>query len=263
MEDLERWKAVEFRNFLLYSGPLVLQGLLENSKMEHFLCFHVATRILMNPESTTSQINHAGKLLNYFVGKFGEIYGAHHLVYNVHSLIHLAQECIFQRGTLDTFSAFPFENYLGVLTRLLRGSRKPLAQLKKRLSEIDKIADNDADVEKQWDSYKFRIKSVNPKSIRDRFCMVNNRTVIKVTEVNETHVIGVPFNLKNDFGDNYSNLYRSPLESSKLSIFVSNGELNRSLVYPKESVHNWVKCVAFSVFDETENLVFFPLLHNL
>lgn len=35
------------------------------------------------------------------------------------------------KGPLDSFSAFPFENFLGRLKVLLRGTRRPLAQLKK------------------------------------------------------------------------------------------------------------------------------------
>lgn len=56
------------------------------------------------------------------------------MIYNVHSLIHLAEECL-HHGPLDAFSAFPFESYLGKLTRMLRTTSAPLAQLSRRIFE--------------------------------------------------------------------------------------------------------------------------------
>ncbi|CAN8020675.1 unnamed protein product, partial [Ixodes persulcatus] len=38
-------------------------------------------------------------------------------------------------GPLDSFSSFPFENYLGQLKRLLRTGSRPLAKLYKRMME--------------------------------------------------------------------------------------------------------------------------------
>jgi len=40
------------------------------------------------------------------------IYGDHNLIFNVHSLIHLAEECRIH-GPLDSWSAFVYESYLG------------------------------------------------------------------------------------------------------------------------------------------------------
>lgn len=43
------------------------------------------------------------KMLKEFVTKFGELYGMDHLVYNVHSLVHIV---VKEYGALDTYSAF-------------------------------------------------------------------------------------------------------------------------------------------------------------
>ncbi len=136
LNELEFWKAVEFRSFLLYSGPVVLKEILEDNKYKHFLLLHVAIRILCSPCLTTQQIDYADSCLKCFVDMFKKIYGDYHLSYNVHNLLHLANECKLH-GPLDSFSAFPFESYLGQLKKMLRGTRRPLSQLKKRLSEIE------------------------------------------------------------------------------------------------------------------------------
>ena len=39
LSDIERWKAVEFRQFLLYSGIVALKGHLSNALYKNFFCF--------------------------------------------------------------------------------------------------------------------------------------------------------------------------------------------------------------------------------
>ena len=47
--DVERWKATEFRQFLLYTGPVVLRKVSTRDMYEHFLSFSVAISILLSP----------------------------------------------------------------------------------------------------------------------------------------------------------------------------------------------------------------------
>lgn len=48
LEDLARWKGTEFRTFLLYLGPIVLQNNIDIAIYEHFLLFHVEISILVS-----------------------------------------------------------------------------------------------------------------------------------------------------------------------------------------------------------------------
>lgn len=73
-------------------------------------------------------------LLRHFVAESRKLYGPHFVSYNVHGLIHLPAD-VMRFGPLDTFSCFPFENYLQQLKRKVRRSSNPLAQVVKRLSE--------------------------------------------------------------------------------------------------------------------------------
>ena len=63
--DLDRWKATEFRQFLLYTGPLVLKGVVSRKIYDHFLTFHVALSILLssNDETRNFYLEYARKLL--------------------------------------------------------------------------------------------------------------------------------------------------------------------------------------------------------
>lgn len=59
-----------------------------------------------------SYLQLANESLRYFVKHFSRLYGESNLTYNVHNLLHLVDDCR-KFGTLDSFSAFPFENFLG------------------------------------------------------------------------------------------------------------------------------------------------------
>ena len=39
LDELDRWKSTEYRQFLLYTGPLVLRNLLHKEVYQHFLHF--------------------------------------------------------------------------------------------------------------------------------------------------------------------------------------------------------------------------------
>lgn len=46
LHEVKRWKATEFRQFLLYTGPIVLKSVISHDKYMNFLSLHVATSIL-------------------------------------------------------------------------------------------------------------------------------------------------------------------------------------------------------------------------
>ena len=111
LSDVERWKAVEFRQFLLYTGPIVLQGSLLEKFYEHFLMLFVTIYCLSSPLFVDNYCQYADQLLKAFVKEMGGLYGKNQYVYNIHSLVHLAED-VSKYGILDLFSAFPFESYL-------------------------------------------------------------------------------------------------------------------------------------------------------
>lgn len=111
LNEVARWKATEFRLFLLYTGPVVLKGILSNDCFLHFICLHVAFRILLSSNSSKKLVDFSEKILLYFVEKFEELYGAQFVSHNVHGLIHVVDD-YRKFGSLDNCSCFPFENYM-------------------------------------------------------------------------------------------------------------------------------------------------------
>lgn len=135
--DSKRWKATEFRQFLFYSGPVVLKCLLSSDMYQNFMTLHVSLTILSNAKLQNSLINYAEELLIYFVKTFMILYGKHSMSHNVHNLLHLCSESK-KFGVLEDFSAFPFENYMQELLKCIRKNEAPLKQIVLRKFEIDK-----------------------------------------------------------------------------------------------------------------------------
>ncbi|KAF0682496.1 Uncharacterized protein FWK35_00038597, partial [Aphis craccivora] len=124
----KQWKATEFRQFLLYSGPVVLKDIVSKDVYNHFLSLHVAISILSSNELHLKLINYAEELLRHFVISFEVLYGIHNMSHNIHGLLHLADDVKYH-GTLDQFSAFKFENFMQQLKKMIRKSDKPLQQI--------------------------------------------------------------------------------------------------------------------------------------
>ncbi|KAL2082539.1 hypothetical protein ACEWY4_022357 [Coilia grayii] len=133
LTEVDRWKATEFRTFLLYTGPIVLKSNLPNSMYDHFLLLHVGITILCSPHLSSHYCDYAEKVLKVFVQNFSAIYGDF-IVYNVHSLLHLADD-VRKFGPLTQISAFPFENFLHSLKKQIRKPNQTLQQVVKRISE--------------------------------------------------------------------------------------------------------------------------------
>jgi hypothetical protein len=93
----------------------------------------VAIRLLCSPHLL--HITYAESLLEHFV-RFAILYGPQHISHNIHVLTHLIDD-VRKFGTLDTFSAFRYENYLRKIKQLLRKTERPLQQIHNRLIELE------------------------------------------------------------------------------------------------------------------------------
>lgn len=140
LAELDRWKATELRQFLLYTGPVVLKKVLHRDVYKHFLCLTVAVSILLDSceKKRSAYMDYAKQLLDYFVDKCKHIYTPLFLVYNVHNLKHLSDDSRHFQCSLNEISAFPFENYLQILKKLVRNAKNPISQVAKRLCEHER-----------------------------------------------------------------------------------------------------------------------------
>lgn len=141
LQNLKYYKATEFRQLLLYTGPIVLQGLIDNDIYLNFLVLHVPIRILCTENTSEEMINYADKLLKNFNETFTILYGEENVSFNVHALLHLAND-VRRHGPLDSFSVFRFENFLQKIKNLIRKPEQVLSQLHRRYAEMHNWIDN-------------------------------------------------------------------------------------------------------------------------
>jgi hypothetical protein len=132
--DVDRWKATEFRQFVIYTGMVVLKGKIDVGFYNHFLLFCVSIYCLSSPLLCVTYNDFVDQLLLVFVRQWGEYYGRDMLVYNVHNIVHLSSDAL-KFGPLDSYSAFPFESFLGRIKKMIRNPLFPLQQIIRRLSE--------------------------------------------------------------------------------------------------------------------------------
>ena len=66
-----------------------------------------------------SDFSSGKQFLEYFVLNAKEHCGETFCVFNIHDLLHISDDVEHFQGSLDEFTAFYFENYLGKLKRLL------------------------------------------------------------------------------------------------------------------------------------------------
>nr|XP_034195292.1 uncharacterized protein LOC117611451 [Osmia lignaria] len=122
-----KYKATEFRQFLLYTGPVMAYGLLNDNLYTHFLFLHTAIRILASQSPS-------GQFLK-FVLRSEKLYGPNFCSYNVHGLLHLTNY-VRRLCPLDSFSAFPYESNVRILRKYCRKPGLPLQQFVNRMAEI-------------------------------------------------------------------------------------------------------------------------------
>ena len=133
-DEVTRWKATEFRLILLYFGPVVLQSVLSKPQIIHFNALNCAVRILCDPRQCIRNNKYAHDLMVYFVDNMKYLYGENTIIYNVHNLIHISADVLNFRP-LDSFSCFPFENFLQKVKQIIKSGANPLAQVMKRITE--------------------------------------------------------------------------------------------------------------------------------
>ena len=271
LKESDRWKATEFRTFLLYTGPVCLKEHLPRAMYENFMLLAVAMTILLSVSLCADYADYAKDLLVLFVDHCSCLYGKENVTYNMHGLIHLSHEAQ-TFGVLDNISCFPFENYLGQLKKMIRKPNKPLEQVIRRLSEREAMGAIQSEakqemqnehtdgpvptgltVKKQFDKMQFNVFLVKRSTGNNCIQLRNKEIVLVENIVLEEH--GDIFIVYKRFRSQ-TDLFSYPLLSSKLDIFLMSTLKNELLLTKSTNVLR--KCVLLPC---KEGFAGIPLLH--
>lgn len=263
ISELEYWKAKEYRQFLLYIAPVILHDILPNNVYCNFLLLKFGVMILLNSSLNKDYNSYANDLLHLFVRNGTEIYGDTFCIYNVHSLIHLADDAK-RFGSLEDINCFPFENYLYQLKRMLRKSNEPLQQVIHRLAERDCILEeikNFKDIYFEGKPTAEGNKTVYPRLKFKGFtistkladsCIYIQNGIIRVTKIytinNEMFLTGTEY-------QNVGSFLEYPTDTSTFSIFI--------LRPSKKEINIPVNNILYKglILPFKNNYVCYPLLH--
>ena len=191
--------------------------------------------ILCNHE-LSHQFDFAGRLLKYFVLQGARLYGREFLVYNVHSLLHLADQAK-RFGSLDECSAFAFESFLGRLKRLVVSGKNPLAQVVHHLDTAmlpGRFTKHD---------------SITCKIPNNAF-IVDGKGCEVLAQVGEQRFQCRVFL-------NIEPLFEHPIESTLLGKFVSSSTYTSSVILPRDQLTQRA-----IMFPHTDRMCFLALGHS-
>ncbi|CAI6373398.1 unnamed protein product [Macrosiphum euphorbiae] len=277
LNDLNRFKATELRQILVYTGQVVFKNILNNNCYKHFMALSIAMNILLT-SNMGNYVKYAQNLLYYFVQTFETLYGKHFMSFNVHGLVHISDD--YERfGPLDNIAAFPFENYLKSLKKMIRKHDKPLQQIIRRCNERHFIEGKTSEQHlKNCEQLKhkhtdgpllenligFQYKKLYLKNIKikvgnnaDSFILNDSNDIIKVENIvslhktNEIVIIGKVFEIKKPF-------YEKPIPSIVLNIYEVN---NLSLTHKYWS-YNCIKN-KMMLLELNGQKIAIPIIHDI
>lgn len=75
LSEIDKWKATEHRQFLLYTSKIVLKGILRPDLYAHFMNISVARNMLVSPSFAKCHVKYASELLVYFLELGGVLNG--------------------------------------------------------------------------------------------------------------------------------------------------------------------------------------------
>ncbi|CAI6354142.1 unnamed protein product [Macrosiphum euphorbiae] len=202
LEEVEYWKATEFKTIFLYTGPIVLKGRLKTSFYKHFMLLSCAVRLLISPETCHAYNNVARDLLKQFVTEYSSHYGEEYVGYNVHGLIHVC-DFVLIHDALDAFSAFKFENYLQFIKKSSKNFRYSLQDVYNHIIEqinaktnnitfsysilkhelpYDKILNNSI-IDILYEQIVLEQYIVSSKHVKDKYFIIQNYDIIEVNKI--------------------------------------------------------------------------------
>lgn len=265
LDCLKLWKGTEYRTFLLYLGIVILRDFLNQDIYEHFLLLFCSVRIYFS-RSHSKYFTVAHAMIKNYIQSYISIYGIDSISSNVHNLIHIHDD-VTLFGDLQTISSYPFENHLNKIKRMLRGGKRPLAQVAKRLIE-SRNAEMISHISYSHNQRKNHVKpspNVNSISVRDEFTLsldeknkwflTNNNEIVgfvKAEILNKKAIIhGDTVTVRTDF-------FVSPIKSSYLDIYLC------PKIVPTEKNTYFLESIKCKLLRLPYNndFVFIPIVHT-
>lgn len=236
-DNLGLMKGTEFRQYLLFVGPLLLKGIVDEEKLCNLLKLHIASTIFSH-ERFANYYNEANTLMRMFIEEFAAIYHPCHCTYVVHSLCHM-KKFIDKYGHWDNFSTFEYETYNSTVKNLLKGNVMPLIQVTNRIVEIynaphhnivyktQNVEISDQKKNGSYANLKFFDLRFRVNQIGQNFVLLKSGQAVKLVSIsqnaNEVKLIGKPFKDRKSVYDQ--------IDTTRFNIFKSRQEFGEPIMF--------------------------------
>ncbi|XP_051171576.1 uncharacterized protein LOC127288266 [Leptopilina boulardi] len=131
INEKAKWKASEWRSFLLFYSVICLKDLIPAEVLNHYALLVESIFILLKDSISEEELRICEEKLLIFVAKLQEMFGNSVMTFNIHSLLHLV-ESVRRTGPLWTTSTFPFEGAIFYLKQAVTGPKGVFDQIAKR-----------------------------------------------------------------------------------------------------------------------------------
>lgn len=129
--DLPMYKFTELRLFILYVGKILMLDLMQTKEHYlHLVTYNVVCSLMVDEDNAQLYPELQQKLMEVVVDGFVELYGAAFMTYNAHANLHFPAVAA-RHGSVDSVSAYPFENHLGQLKSYVTSSHNALIAMVK------------------------------------------------------------------------------------------------------------------------------------
>ncbi|XP_011685304.1 PREDICTED: uncharacterized protein LOC105448453 [Wasmannia auropunctata] len=177
-----KWKASEWRSWILFYCIPCLTGILDDQAVQHIALLSKTIFILLQTSISEAELSECEYNMLKFVGLFQVMYGDKYVTFNVHSLLHLVQSIRFS-GPLWTTSTFPFENGNYILKQQIHSPKGLYEQISNRfiqrnnfLSMVEEISSSNTCTD--------YCQSIFLKNRTEKFCRsMDNKAVFLGTGV--------------------------------------------------------------------------------
>ena len=137
LKYFKEFKATEHRQFLLYYGTVITNGIVSNNTYLHYVLLSTAIRCLSFKSPSYCQLSFARLALKKFILGAELIYNLNFMSSNIHNLNHLVDD-VEKFGPLDSYGAWAYENNVTFFRKYYRKPGTPIQQIDNRMVEREK-----------------------------------------------------------------------------------------------------------------------------
>ena len=166
------------------------------------------------------------------------------------TMLHLHEDASRFNCSLNDISCFPFENHLQVIKKLVKNSHNPIAQVAKRMSEIENAKKG---IIKHQETRQETCFSICTKG-KDCCFMLHNESFAFVKEKRQDGTLVCDVLSQKDTRD----FFKKPCESRLLNIVYVQRKRTKTKLLQSEDLYRKVACLPCE-----QGHVLFPLLHGM